>query len=96
MHNNGSSFSLLGAARGKEAKRQREHRRRLVAAGNCGFCGKPRKHYAWLCDRCARDHRERQRVPEPETTPLNPNPATFAVANEDSGDTLARWMESIA
>jgi predicted amidophosphoribosyltransferase len=32
-----------------------------VAVGNCAFCNKPRGSLAFLCDDCAKKHRERQR-----------------------------------
>lgn len=40
---------------------QREKRAAQVAAGNCGLCNRPHGKLAFLCDECARKHRERQR-----------------------------------
>jgi hypothetical protein len=39
----------------------KERRQHEVAAGNCGHCFQPRGRYKFLCDECARKHRERQR-----------------------------------
>jgi predicted amidophosphoribosyltransferase len=36
-------------------------RDRRIAAGLCGFCGKPRESLDFLCDACAAKHRQRQR-----------------------------------
>lgn len=44
------------------AQWQRGWRANRIAAGNCGCCGKPRQALAWLCDRCAAMHAERQRI----------------------------------
>ena len=42
-------------------------RKRLLAEGKCGFCGKPRTNYKFSCDICAeRDRRRKagENVPE--------------------------------
>jgi hypothetical protein len=37
-------------------------RHKQVSRGMCGWCGKKRNKFAWLCDNCAAIHREKQRV----------------------------------
>lgn len=45
----------------RKARSQRSCRKVRVASGNCGYCDKPRKSFKWLCDGCAKRHREKQR-----------------------------------
>src|SRR5687767_4551695 len=40
----------------------KDRRKKLVESGRCGFCGAQRNQFKWLCDECARKHRERQRA----------------------------------
>ena len=68
-----------------------QRRAQYLAAGNCGFCGHPRGRFKFLCDDCARKHRERQRGPN--TVPREADPAILATPNEGAGDTLARLWE---
>lgn len=41
--------------------RQEAWQKRMVAAGRCRQCGKPRQNYAFYCDACALKHREKAR-----------------------------------
>jgi hypothetical protein len=38
------------------AEYQKDRRRRIIADGNCGGCGKPREHHASRCDECHEKH----------------------------------------
>jgi uncharacterized OB-fold protein len=39
----------------------RAWRKRRVASGKCGACGRLRQKLVWLCDACAKAHAFRQR-----------------------------------
>src|SRR5262245_7924816 len=45
----------------QRASRVRKKRAERVQKGLCGLCGRKRENFAFLCDPCAADHRERQR-----------------------------------
>jgi hypothetical protein len=50
--------SLAKLAREKGVSRQRMWQLQRVQEGLCGTCGQPRNLYAWICDDCAKKHRE--------------------------------------
>jgi len=52
---------MTAETRRKTARETGNARRtRQIAEGLCGFCGKPRNKLKFLCDDCAKNHRERQ------------------------------------
>jgi hypothetical protein len=53
--------SLASQARKQGVSRQRMWQLLRVQEGLCSTCGKPRNLYAWICDDCAKRHRERSR-----------------------------------
>jgi len=48
--------------KGGQAEYTRALRKNAVKNGRCGYCGAIRNRYKWLCDACAEDHREKQRL----------------------------------
>lgn len=48
--------------KGGEPEYQRARRRSLVKRGLCGYCRRKLGRFKWLCDDCAEEHRERQRL----------------------------------
>lgn len=48
--------------KGGQAEYNRARRRNLVKRGQCGYCAAKLGRYKWLCDDCAEDHREKQRL----------------------------------
>lgn len=47
---------------GQQLTRQRRWQVTRVAEGRCSLCGKPRRHYAAVCDNCALAKRRRIRA----------------------------------
>jgi hypothetical protein len=43
-------------------KSRAQQRRQIVLAGGCGHCGKTRGNLKFLCDDCAKKHRDRQKA----------------------------------
>ena len=43
-------------------ERAKDWRKRRVKDGRCGWCGQKRNQFKWLCDGCARKHREKQQA----------------------------------
>jgi predicted amidophosphoribosyltransferase len=52
----------LTEKRERDAVSKRSRRAARVAAGLCAACGEPRERYAFACDACQAEQRERQRV----------------------------------
>ena len=46
----------------RELSRQRRWQLARIAEGRCSQCGKPRRHYAAVCDECALIQRRRNRA----------------------------------
>ncbi len=70
------AFVLMGSRTNKMNKkkpvsRQRRWQLARVAEGRCSVCGKPRRHYATVCDPCALKERRRERARE-GTSPWKP------------------------
>lgn len=61
----------------RAVSRQMEWVRRKQAQGLCTSCGKPREHYAWLCDTChiARRILRRKRYGYKAKRPGGPGPS---------------------
>ena len=62
---------------------------KLLAAGLCGFCGKKRERFRFLCDGCAEKHRERQRSNRPRNSTPFPAPVELRVARLNYGQPAA-------
>lgn len=43
------------------ARYYREYRAARVKSGTCGWCANKLGRFKWLCDDCAKKHRDRQR-----------------------------------
>ena len=48
--------------KGGIAEYMRAYRKNRVAKGVCGYCSAKLGRYKWLCDDCADQHREKQRL----------------------------------
>ena len=66
--------------------RKSELRQEKVRAGLCAFCGQKRGQFRFLCDACAKKHRERQRN-------NLPNPVVPVFPNTTKRDHLLAWIK---